>query len=243
MPHGNVPCAAPATFVLVHGAWRGGWCWVRLADRLRGLGHRVLLPTLTGLGERSHLLTHAIDLTTHVTDIVNLIRWRRLCRVVLVGHSYGGAVISMVVERVPEAVGSMVFLDAFVPDDGDNVAGLASRGMQAAIEAAAREEALALAPPPAAFFAVNEADRHWVDDLCTPHPLAALTQPVVLSGARERIGRKTYIRATGFASPSFDAAATRLRHDPSWRVLEIGCGHDVMIDMPDALTGLLLDAA
>src|ERR1035441_10113729 len=108
---------ASKTFVLVHGAWHGGWCWRRVADLLTAKGHKVFTPTLTGLGERSHLMSPTIDLTTHITDIANVIMWERLGNVVLCGHSYGGLVISGVVERIRKAIEAMVFLDAFVPAD------------------------------------------------------------------------------------------------------------------------------
>ena len=104
------------TFVLVHGAWHGGWCWRRVADRLHRDGHAVFTPTLTGLGERSHLpLRQGIDVATHVADIVNVMRWERLSDVVLCGHSYGGFVISGVAEEMVALIRSIVFLDAFLP--------------------------------------------------------------------------------------------------------------------------------
>src|SRR3984957_16229746 len=109
------------TFVLVHGAWHGGWCWRRVANRLRGDGHNVFTPTLTGLGERSHLVRAGIDLKTHIADVVNVIKWEGLSDVVLCGHSYGGFVISGVAEAMAPAVRSIVFLDAFVPKHGDAV--------------------------------------------------------------------------------------------------------------------------
>ena len=113
---------AKATFVLVHGAWAGGWVWRGVADRLRANGHRVFTPTLTGLGERSHLLSPEVGLTTHITDIVNLIKWEELSNIVLVGHSYAGMVVSGVTDKVTDGViGSIVFLDAAVPDDGQSM--------------------------------------------------------------------------------------------------------------------------
>src|SRR6204780_3652494 len=114
------------TFVLVHGAWHGGWCWQRVADWLRHGGHAVFTPTLTGLGERSHLLRAGIDLTTHVTDVVNVIKWEELSDVVLCGHSYGGMVISGVADQMAAAIRSIVFLDAFVPKNGEAAQDLTS---------------------------------------------------------------------------------------------------------------------
>ena len=112
----------PATFVLVHGAGHGGWCWQRVADRLTAKGHRVFAPTLTGLCERSHLLNDKIDLTTHISDIVNEIKWKDLDQIVLVGHSYGGMVITGVAEQLASRIASIVYLDAFLPGDGQSVA-------------------------------------------------------------------------------------------------------------------------
>src|SRR3981081_3091354 len=107
------------TFVLVHGAWHGGWCWRRVSDLLEKKGHKVFTPTVTGLGERSHLIDPKVNLATHSTDIGNVIKWENLNDIVRVGHSYGGAIISGVAEQVPESIGSIVFLDAFVPETGD----------------------------------------------------------------------------------------------------------------------------
>ena len=112
------------TFVLVHGAWHGGWCWRRVADLLEAKGHKVFAPTLTGLGERSHLMRAGINVSTHVTDIVNVLKWERLTDVVLCGHSYGGFVISGVAEQAADRIGSIVFLDAFVPLNGESMASI-----------------------------------------------------------------------------------------------------------------------
>jgi pimeloyl-ACP methyl ester carboxylesterase len=137
---GGTPAAAqtsaPKTFVLVHGAWHGGWCWRRVADRLQKGGHKVFTPTMTGLGERSHLVDGKVNLATHVRDIVNVIKWESLNDVVLVGHSYGGIIISGVAEEMREAIGSIVFLDAFVPENGDSLAAKASQPVREAIAAA-----------------------------------------------------------------------------------------------------------
>ena len=182
------------TFVLVHGAWHGGWCWRRVADRLRRDGHAVFTPTLTGLGERSHLLRPGIDLATHVADIVNLMRWERLSDVVLCGHSYGGFVISGVAEEMPALIRSIVFLDAFLPENGDTILKLTGPAVQDAIRAALQRNDLGVPPRSAEAFGVNAADRQWVDDLCVPQPIGTFTSPIALSGARERIARKTHSR-------------------------------------------------
>jgi pimeloyl-ACP methyl ester carboxylesterase len=230
-------------FVLVHGAWHGGWCWRRVADLLATAGHRVFAPTLTGLGERSHLCRPQIDLATHVADVVNVFKWEGLSNVVLCGHSYGGYVISGVAEQVPEAIAALVFVDAHVPENGDSVAAASSAATRERIAEALQSGATTVPPVPAAIFQVNEQDRAWVDRLCTPHPLATLTQQAVLTGARERVARKAYVRATGYESPAFDAALAKVGSLPSWRTFTLACGHDVMLDMPGELTRILRDCA
>ena len=231
------------TFVLVHGAWHGGWCWRRVADRLRRDGHVVFAPTLTGLGERSHLLRPGIDLATHVADIVNVMRWERLSDVVLCGHSYGGFVISAVAEEMTAAIRALVFLDAFLPQSGDTILKLTGPAVQDGIRAALQRGELGVPPRPAQAFGVNEADRQWVDSFCVPQPIATFTSPIALSGARERIARKTYIRAKGYDNPAFDRALASAETDAAWRCHKVACGHDVMVDMPDRLSALLLEAA
>ncbi len=224
---------ASKTFVLVHGAWHGGWCWRRVADLLGAKGHKVFTPTLTGLGERTHLMSPTIGLATHITDVANVVTWERLRNVVLCGHSYGGVVISGVVERIAEAIEAMVFLDAFVPANGESMAGLTSPRLRTLIEATAARGETQVAPVSAEAFKVNEADRGWVDASCTPHPLASLVETIALTGARERIAKKIYIRAKAYPAAAFDAAHARLRMDPAWRVFDLPCGHDAMIDMPE----------
>ena len=231
------------TFVLVHGAWHGGWCWSKVASTLRGRGHTVVTPTQTGLGERSHLLRPGIDLATHVADIVSVLRWERLSDVVLCGHSYGGFVISGVAEEMPALIRSIVFFDAFLPGNGDTIQKVTGPAVQDAVRAALQRGALGVPPRSAEAFGVNEADRKWVDDLCVPQPIGTFTSPIALSGARERVAHKTYIRAKGYHNPSFDRAFAAAQSDPSWHCHHLPCGHDVMVDMPDRLTELLLQAA
>ena len=229
------------TFVLVHGAWHGGWCWRRVADLLTKAGHRVFTPTLTGLGERSHLLRADIGLSTHVADIVNVLTWERLSDVVLCGHSYGGFVISGVVEKMSDAITSIVFIDAFVPENNDTVMTCASPTTRERLnEVVIRGEPI-MGPIPAAVFQVNEKDRAWVDELCTPQPVATFSEQILLTGARERIAKKLYIRASGYESSSFDATLAKVRGRPAWRVVEMACGHDIMVDMPEGLAKILME--
>jgi pimeloyl-ACP methyl ester carboxylesterase len=231
------------TFVLVHGAWHGGWCWRRVADRLRSGGHTVFTPTLTGLGERSHLGRAGINLATHIADVVNVMKWEELSDVVLCGHSYGGFVISGVAEQLGSAIRSLVFLDAFVPRDGESVEDLTAPAVKEGIRTALQRGDVAIPPRPAEAFGVNAADRAWVDRLCVAQPIATFTDKIALTGARERIAKKTYIRAKAYANPGFDRAHDELRSDPSWRTCEVASGHDVMVDQPERLTEILLEAA
>jgi pimeloyl-ACP methyl ester carboxylesterase len=233
---------SPKTFLLVHGAWHGGWCWRRVSDLLEKRGHKVFAPTLTGLGERSHLLNDKINLSTHIADIANVIKWEGLKDFVLVGHSYGGYVVTGVAERVPEAIASIVFLDAFMPENGDSLAETGSERVREGLTAARQRGDLGMAPVPAAAFRVNESDRAWVDALCTPHPIGTFTERLAHNGARERIARKAYIRAAGYSQPTFDKALATKKADSSWRTYEVPCGHDVMVDMPDRLVEILLEA-
>jgi len=231
------------TFVLVHGAWHGGWCWRRVADRLEQRGHKVFTPTLTGLGERSHLMSRNINLATHITDVLNVMKYERLSDVVLCGHSYAGFVISGVAEHVQSAISSIVFLDAFFPENGAAVLDNTRPEVQEAAAAAAQRGEVGLLGRSAAAFGVNEKDRAWIDALIGPQPIATFTDKIALTGARERIAKKTYIRAKNYSNPAFDEALAKLKTNKAWRVYEVPSGHDVMVDMPDRLTEILLEVA
>jgi pimeloyl-ACP methyl ester carboxylesterase len=229
------------TYVLVHGAWAGGWIWRDMADRLRALGHRVYTPTLTGLGERSHLVSPQINLTTHALDVANLIKWEELSDIVLVGHSYGGMVISGVAEKVPAgAIRSIVYLDAFLPNDGQSLADLAAPPGEA------QPVPLQLNPVP--FPGMGRTGDPHLEKLVTPHPLGCFTEKLVLTGARERIPIKTYVQATGQmpggppVSP-FTRMAETVASNPAWRLEKLACGHNTMIDLPQETLDVFLRAA
>ncbi len=232
-----------STFVLVHGAWHGGWCWQRVAERLRADGHNVFTPTLTGLGERSHLLRAGIDLKTHITDVVNVIKWEGLTDVVLCGHSYGGFIISGVAEVMAPLIRSIVFLDAFMPKNGESIRDLTAPTVLETIDGALQRSDLAIPPRSAEAFGVNPADRAWVDRMCVGQPIGCFTDKIVLTGARDKIAKKSYIRAAAYANPGFDRALASVKSDPSWRTYAVNCGHDVMVDDPARLTEILLEAA
>lgn len=233
----------PTTFVLVHGAWQGGWIWRATADLLEAQGHRVFTPTLTGLGERAHLLDGAVNLSTHIEDIRWLIEAEELRDIVLVGHSYGGMVVSGIADRMSDRVKSLVIIDGFVPEDGkamrDYWPPLSMRQIanQAALNGGT------VPPIPAQALAVEERNRAWIDRNATPQPFATFNEVLHLTGAGERIAQKTYIRATKFRSHPFDDVLKRLRADKSWKTTEMDCGHEAMADQPERLVELLKEAA
>jgi pimeloyl-ACP methyl ester carboxylesterase len=230
-------------FVLVAGSGHGGWAWQRVAARLTALGHRVYAPSLTGLADRSHLMSAQIDLDTHIADIVNLFRWEDLHDAVLVGHSYAGWVISGAIESLEGKVAALAYVDAFLPDDGQRGFDLLNETQKAAVlEARQRGELSRPGPTSSALKIQREEDARWLDEHITPQPIGVSMQALRLTGARERVGRKLYVRTPRFPQPLFDAAFDRCRADPGWRTAVMDdCGHDPMIDQPEALCGLLLD--
>jgi pimeloyl-ACP methyl ester carboxylesterase len=233
----------PKTFVLVHGSWHGGWCWRRVADLLRAKGHRVFTPTLTGVGERSHLLSREVNLDTHIADIVNVFHWEDLRGVCLVLHSYGGWPGSGALEQIGDRVSSVVYLDAHVPENGQSWMDLANPETRAGTLAAIEKGEAGSPAPTAEFFKVNEKDRAWVDSKLTQQPVGVRTQSIRLTGARERVTKKLYIRAPNYPQPAFDQAYAKCKADPSWRTLETNVGHDVMIDAPEWLADILLQVS
>ena len=232
------------TFVLVHGAWHGGWCWRRVADRLAAAGHRVFTPTLTGLGERQHLMSASITLDTHVQDVCNLIRFEELSDVCLVGHSYAGMVISRVAEELADRLSSFVFLDAFVPEDGETPLDLVTAHVQADIRAALARGEITRPAPSAAYFKVQSpSDVGWIDLMMTPQPNGVWPHAIHLTGARDRIAKRAYVRAGLYPNPNFDAAMEKQRARDGWRVMSLAGGHDLMVDCPEELANLLIELA
>lgn len=229
------------TFVLVHGAWHGGWCWQRVAKQLRDDGHEVFTPSLTGLGDRAHLLGPQIDLATHIDDIGNIFRSYDLEDVVLCGHSYGGLVITGVADQLPGDVRALVYLDALVPEDGQSMFDTLPQEFVDNFEAGAAEgDGYSVPPMSGEQFGVNEADLAWMNEKCSDHPLGCFTQPMALTGAHQRITRRTYVLAAGFDHPSTRAYYDAFKDDPAWQALVMEGGHDLMVDNPTAVTEVLL---
>jgi pimeloyl-ACP methyl ester carboxylesterase len=229
--------SAARTFVLVPGAFCGAWYWRRVSDRLAKAGHKVYALTLTGLADRSHLMSKETTLDTHIADIANLVQWEDLADICLVAHSYGGFPASGALERIGNRVSAIVWVDAMKPDDGQSFRDQVPFQM--------KEDTISLPPPkavpPNAFHDANDAA--WFLSKLTPHPVGTWLQPVKLSGVRERVARKTYIRLPRFPSAALDKAYAECKADKSWTVLEnTTSGHSVMVNEPEWLTGVLLQA-
>lgn len=224
------------TFVLVHPAWFGGWCWNRLAPRLRARGHTVYAPTLTGLGERAHLVHPGIDLGTHIDDIINVMSLEDLSDVILLGTSSAGMVITGVAERVPERLNSLVYLDAFVPDDGSRLLELIPPGRRQEMEALVETEGFGwLLPrftgaPWAQFVAgpwqvTDEDDLAWTVSRLRPTPFGHFTGAVRRHNpAAERLPR-AYLRCDRWPHAGFDHYAAMAEQSPSWRVRHLDSSH------------------
>lgn len=234
----------PRSFVLVHGAWHGGWCWKYVTKALEAKGHRVYTPSLTGNAERSHLLSASINLDTHITDLVNLFKWEELSNVCLVAHSYGGWPVAGALEQIYSQVSSLVLLDAFKPDHGQKGMDYASEFSRKSLaEAMARGE-VARKGPGASAFSIKPSEYAWIDSKLTLQPNGVALQPIVLSGARERVAKKTYIRVPKYPQAAFDTALAQCKASGEWKTFEIlDSGHDAMIDQPQQVTELILGAA
>jgi pimeloyl-ACP methyl ester carboxylesterase len=235
---------ARKTFVLIHGAYHGGWCWRRVADLLESHGHKVYAPSLTGNGDRSHLLSKDVNLDTQIADIVNLVTWEDLKDVCLVPHSFGGWPASGALEKIHDRVGAIVWLDAFKPEDGQKGSDYSSAfSRQGLIEAIARGEPGRKAPP-AKTFSLSEKDWPWIESKMTDQPNGPAVQPIRLTGKRDTIAKKTYIRAPKYPQAAFDKALAECRADKSWQTfVNDTSGHDVMIDQPQWLADILLKVA
>jgi pimeloyl-ACP methyl ester carboxylesterase len=217
-----------ATFVLVPGGWRGGWNFRPVTERLRGRGHTVHELTLSGVGERSHLPAGTINLDTHIEDVVRVFEQEDLRTAILVGHSYGGMVIAGVADRVADRVERIVYLDAYLPDDGDSCFTLTTPEYQRLFLDGVKRDGWSVQPP---------AGR---DPRVTPHPAAAFFQSVALNGRQNDVARRDYAYFSGWKGTPFASVYERLRADPTWHVHDVPCGHDGMNEAPDQLAAILL---
>ncbi|MCW5749470.1 MAG: alpha/beta hydrolase [Alphaproteobacteria bacterium] len=241
-PRRAVAQSRARTYVLIHGAWHGGWCWQRVTSRLTAAGHRVLAPSLAGLAERRHELSAAIDLDTHINQTVELLNRHDLRDVVLVGHSYGGLVITGAADRAPARLAHLAYLDAVIVNDGEAWSATHPAKLVAAWARLAAPSGNVSVPPPdaGAFGIASAADRAWVNRQTTPHPYRTYTQTLRLARPPGEGLRKTHIACRGAAALS--PAARRIRIDAAhgWSVRALDAPHDAMIGAPAALADLLL---
>jgi pimeloyl-ACP methyl ester carboxylesterase len=233
------------TFVLVHGAFHGGWCWSRVARHLRANGHTVFTPTQTGLGERQHLLTADITLDTFIDDICAVMEAEELQDAVLVGHSFGGISITGVADRMPERVRHLVYLDSRILEAGQSMLDADPERSGAWKRIAQDGDGLSIPPPPAAYFdCPDPADVAWIARRLTPHPLRTFTSPLNLANATIGNGRPcTYIACTDPVYPWLEPCRTWARGRHGWNWAEIAAGHDAMVSAPAELAALLIHAA
>jgi pimeloyl-ACP methyl ester carboxylesterase len=237
---------AKSAYVLVHGAWHGAWCWARVLPLLRQAGHVAHAVTLTGVGERAHLMGPDIDLNTHIQDVVGLVMAEELQRVVLVGHSYGGIVITGVANRLqhehPGLLAHLVYLDAVVPESGESWSSRHTpETQQTRIDASAPSGGISFPPPDASVFGLEGADRDWVNRRQTPQPFAVYQQALHFDAVRLAALPRTFIDCTNPALPTIAASRVKVRREPGWRVVEMNTGHDPMVSAPDGLADILLN--
>lgn len=232
------------TFMLVHGTGCGGWVWQKVARLLRAEGNDVYTPTLTGVGDRSHLLKCGVDLNTHITDVANLLFYEDLSDVILVGHSYSGMVVSGVAVRAPERLAMVIYLDAYLPDAGQSEEDLWPAEMRAAIQADAATSGGLRPPPPPSLLGVSDpAELEFINARLTPHPMATYQQPAPPDNPKSAALRRAFIQCTvGQAVPVFSQFAAKARAR-GWPVRELETGHMAMLTAPNETAALLLDAA
>jgi pimeloyl-ACP methyl ester carboxylesterase len=246
-----------ATYVLVHGGWHGAWCWKKVVPLLEAAGQRLYTPTLTGLGEKAHLLSPEVGLATHIQDVVQVIEENRLLDVILLGHSYSGMVITGVVDRVPERIRHLVYLDAVVPLDGASMADISPmviNGLRK--DARAHGDGWRVSPPRelpfgrgGAFGVTQEPDLSWVRSSVGPQSLKTFEEPLHLKDP-DIVSKKarTFIRCTRGLPVFLINTLQRLllRHTlsptgPGWRFRVLDAGHDCMITNPKEVSDLLLE--
>ena len=231
-----------ADFVLVHGAWHGAWCWKRVLPPLWAAGHRAFAVSLSGVGERAHLMSKAITTDTHIADVVSVIEAEELLDAILVGHSYGGFVITGVADRMAARLRHLVYLDAVIPRPGECWSSTHTSETQIARRKAIADSGV-IAPPDPTAFGLSGADRAWVARRQTPHPGGAYDTPLHFDAERVAELPRTFIDCNQPPVPTIAASRERARTEPGWNVIELATGHDAMISAPQALLKLLLTLA
>ena len=230
-----------STFVLIHGGWHGGWCWRKVAKNLRNAGHEVFVPSLTGMGEREHLWTPEVGLSTHTQDVLNLIHFEQLSQIILVGHSYGGTIMTLVADQMAVKVDALVYVDGVIPETG--VSGWLGFPEQRRSDMLAGAKKLGggrIPPPDPSIWGVTEAqDVAWLRALCSPHPLKTMQDVPQLGQAWTHVRTKHYILAGMNNNPRFRAHYNTAQSQADWTTEVIDGGHDLMVTHPYELSTAL----
>ena len=241
-----------ANFLLVHGAWHGAWCWREVLRALTAAGHRAHAVTLTGVGERAHLLHSGITLQTHIEDVAQALLAEELAGAILVGHSYAGMLITALADRQPADLAHLVYLDAVVPAPGEAWGDTHSAATRAARLAGARASRdFTIAPPDPAIFGLQGAQRDWVARRQTPHPAQPYSAVLQFDPRRVAAVGRTFVSCLAPTLATIDPIRARVRSAEFWdgawlpgsRVVELQTGHDPMVSAPGALVALLQDIA
>jgi pimeloyl-ACP methyl ester carboxylesterase len=219
-----------ATFVLIPGGWRGGWTFADFVARLKRAGHAAYAVTLSGLDPAADQPAGAINLDTHIADVLELMTVEDLAEVILCAHSYGGMVATGAAARAPERIAALVYLDAFVPEDNQSWWELAGDYFRKLAIERARHDGLSVLPPDGR------------DPRCRPHPIGSFLQALRL-GQGTTAAHRVFVYASDWEATPFAAQYQRLRQDPDWIVHRIACGHDVINIAPDEVFDILMEAA
>ena len=228
---------SPKTFLVCHGAWSAGWAWKKMHPLMQKAGHRLLAPSYTGLGERAHLAQPSIDLETHITDMLEVIRYEDLRDVTLIGHSYGGMVATGVVDRARDKVRQLIYIDAFVPADGQSLFDLNEVGRARMQELARSGDGWRVPPNPTSPDTSPE-DVAWLNERRVHMPIKCFEQKLKLSAPLTL--PRCYIYATRITpADTFGPFARMTKDDQGWRYFEIDASHSPNVTAPDALMALL----
>jgi len=230
------------TVVLVAGAWHGAWCWQRVLPALWRAGHTAVPVALTGVGERAHQLSPRVDLGTHVEDVVAAVRAQECRDAVLVGHSYGGIVVTGAADRLGAEVGRLVYLDAVVPTPGRSWADCIPPEARAQRQALIAEHGH-IPPAPASAYGLTGDDAAWVERRQTPHPAGVFTDPLDFDADRWAARPRTHVDCTAPALSTIEPSRRLVREQPGWELVELATGHDPMVSAPDELVAVLLEVA
>jgi pimeloyl-ACP methyl ester carboxylesterase len=232
-----------ATFVLVHGTGHGGWCWRSVVPLLRAAGHEVYTPTLTGVGERAHLLAPTVDLSTHIADVANLLYYEDLSEVALVGHSYAGMVVTGVAGAAPERLSRLIYLDAYIPSAGESWYDLQPPGWADSLRAELAGSWQRPPGDPVALGVTDPALVGWMQARLTPHPLATYEQRLPEGSPMAAGIPGAYIHCTqGPGAPRF-AGFAALAEERGWPVRYLATGHDAMLSAPEQVARLITELA